>query len=108
MSITDMHTSARLQKLKDRRNLNIATIAHARRLTQFRLHPPRDRAHRLNQEHIMVKERANNTKYEKCFVVRAISLWNSLNMCFKILPTVRLFKSRVKSEMKLNKLNFPE
>lgn len=108
MSVKDMHVKANLLSLNSRRNLNIVAIAHARKFSQFKLCPARERALRSNNDLIMSKEHANNVKYEKCFVTKAIILWNSLDRSIKAIPTVRLFKTRVKSEMKLNKLNFPE
>lgn len=38
----------------------------------------------------------------------AIKRWNSLSESYKSVEDVKFFKNRVKKEMMINKLNFPE
>lgn len=63
---------------------------------------------RSNEELSLVQPFVSNKKYEKNFLHKAILLWNDLSNTFKMIETVKLFKLRVKEEMKLNAINFPE
>lgn len=57
---------------------------------------------------LFVVNRAKNVKYEKSFIAQSIMLWNKLSQALKCTQDVKLFKTRVKSEIMQCKLNFPE
>lgn len=83
----ELHRRANLLTLQQRRNLNLITPTHVRKIPQFRLFDAIEKNKMLPSDNkkFLVVPFANNVKYEKSFVMLAIKRWNSLNECYKIL-----------------------
>lgn len=63
---------------------------------------------RSNRKLLLNTITPNNSKFSKSFVYMAIEYWNSLKEDLKRLRDVKMFTTRVKTELRLEKLNFPE
>lgn len=69
------------------------------------------RAHQKAFVHSNLKDSARQTltcEYGKSYIVKSIRLWNRLPEEIKLIPDLEHCKIRVKGEMLLNNLNFPE
>lgn len=63
---------------------------------------------RSNRNKLLNNPTANNTKFEKSFMKKGIKIWNLLPEDIKGITNIHKFKTRVVSELRQGKLNFPE
>lgn len=118
-SVKTMHNDANLLLLEARRRLHLLKIA-------FKMHnfgclnplgvtdttsgdnvTPRMKLRSSNQCRLP-NDRVYNAKYENSFMIRCVKLWNCLDISLKQCNNINLFSLRVKREMMLSKINFPE
>lgn len=129
-SIDQMHADARLLKLVDRRRLHLLKVAYkmnklghcfleigpagpgnkskpnpANNLDNSQVNKMTFRDSTRGKLNI---NRINCASYERSFMVSCARLWNVMRSELKESNTTKLFVSRVKKEMLLSKLNFPE
>lgn len=102
------HTESKLMLLSDRRNLHLLKRAHITSMISTNLR--QNNRHTLRSAgRLMLKEDSVYTeKFGKSYVVKSSRLWNSLPEEIKQIQEIPLFMVRVKREMLLNNLNFPE
>lgn len=62
---------------------------------------------RSNRKPLLNKPKSNSRTFTDSFVIRSRKMWNILSEDFKKIKDVKLFTTRVKKELFLNKLNFP-
>lgn len=70
--------------------------------------PPTGRVLRSSNNIILKSRAPKNTRFEKSYIHQGIRKWNSLKEDLKQIRTYNSFKTRVKTELLLNNLNFPE
>lgn len=111
-TLDELHKRANLLWLQDRRNLNLIISAHQRREGFYKLKVPQQNSHTLRPAAStnLHMPYMNNKKFENSFIIKSIRLWNQISNDLKeTLPSkYHLVKTRVRKEMILNKLNFPE
>lgn len=66
------------------------------------------RSLRSNRKLLLKETKCNNVKYEKSFKVAAIKYWNKLPEEIKRIRNIKQFATRVKQELLLEKINFPQ
>lgn len=105
---TQAHLESNLLFLKDRRDTHLLKLAQCRSfINSNRVQNTGQQLRSTNR--ILLKEtKANNAKYGKSYIVRAVRIWNSIPEEIKLIPDLNCFKTRIKKEMLLNNLNFPE
>lgn len=118
-SVKSMHEDGNLLFLDDRRRLHLLKIA-------FKMHnvgclnplgvpgqeekddcAPRMKLRSSNQRRLP-NDRVNCAKFENSFMNKCVRLWNCLDVSLKQCDNVNLFSLRVKKEMMMCKINFPE
>lgn len=105
---TAAHTESKLLSIEDRRALFLLKYAHNLSYDPANLQAKPARTLR-SQNNILLKTSFPKTaKYERSYIFISIRMWNSLDEAFKQIRTFNNFKTRVKSELLLNNLNFPE
>lgn len=128
-STDQMHASAKLLKLGDRRRLHLLKVAYKMNKIGFcvseteatrlrRISSPNDGVDNQNVQIDKMSlrnstrsklsiNRINCASYERSFMVSCARLWNAIGSDLKESNTTKLFVLRVKKEMLLSKLNFP-
>lgn len=107
-NLDDLYVQSRLLKTKDRRILSILKFGHRLSYVSTNLKEHGERSVRSTRKLQLKIPRAHKGKFEKCFVYRACKLWNQLPEVIKKLRLMYNFVTRVKRELLLQKLNFPE
>lgn len=102
-STSELHIKAKLLTLQDRRNANLAATAHCQRLPCYNFGPARAIRSLENKPLPFV----NCLKYEGSFIYKSIELWNLSDNMLKQLHSSE-YKVRMKAEMLVNCINFPE
>lgn len=92
----------------ERRNLNLLKFAQKKSFNRCNLQQHKGRELRSNRK-ILLNLRMSKTKvYSNSYVLRSSKLWNNLCEDLKRIRDVKLFSTRIKKELLMNKLNFPE
>lgn len=103
-----MHRKFNLLSTANSRKLFLLKNANKLSLTQSNIKEEHSRSLRSNRKILLKEQRSHNNKFEKCFILKGIKLWNSLPEERKMVRNIFQFKTRAKSEMMFNKINFPE
>lgn len=101
------HSECKLLNTDDRRTFFMLKYAHNLSYNPVNIKPPTGRALRSSNNIILKSCVPKNTKYEKSYIYQGIRKWNSLKEDLKQIRTHNSFKTRVKTELLLNNLNFP-
>lgn len=102
------HAQTNIAPTTDRRNLNLLCFAHKLSYKPYNLKPHGTRSMRSNRKLLLLEPRSYCQAYDKSFVANCRKLWNSLPEEIKKIRDISSFKIRVKTELKLANLNFPE
>lgn len=108
ISTDNAHIKCNILKVKHRRQLMLLKYGHNLSKKPNNLKEQRNRTLRSNKKILLREARVQNCKFEKSYVVKAIKYWNSLPEDIKKIREITSFKNRTKSELMINKLNFPE
>lgn len=110
LSIDEMHTKSNLLFLSARRSLNLCTAVHKHNIVNFQFDNTKSRTLRSSTCITLTIPKVRNRTFERSFVFKGIKCWNSIPELCKRIPSdePKLFKTRVKKELLINKLNFPE
>lgn len=102
------HKNCNLLKIKDRRNISLVKYAHIKSFNTNNLQSHNTRQLRSSNRLLLKEQRCKTNTLEKSFVIQSIRLWNKLPDYIKEIRNYYNFKSGVKTEVLLQKLNFPE
>lgn len=110
LNTNTMHEQAGLLRLGERRTLNQCAITHKHEIAQFSYDHNRNPSLRSSTKISLIVPRPHNRCFEKSFIYTCIKKWNGLPENLKSIPNVEVksFKTRVRKEMDLNNINFPE
>lgn len=106
--ILNAHRENNLLLCSEGRGLNLMKYAHKKSLNASNRRPHHVRELRSNRKLLLKVTAAKNKKCSKLMYVYICKLWNSLSEDLKRIREVKLFTKRIKKELLLNKLNFPE
>lgn len=104
----EVHVKSKLLKTKDRRLLNLLKYGHSLSYHLTNLVEQGEHSLRSNRKHMLKPTRASKSNFEKFFVYKSIKLWNQLPEEVKELRLMFNFATRVKKELLLPSINFPE
>lgn len=102
------HRNNNILLCMERRNLNLLKFAHKKSFKRCNLQQHKGRALRSNRKLLLNLRMSKTQIYSKSYVLRASKLWNNLSEDFKRIRDVNLFSTRIKKELLMCKLNFPE
>lgn len=102
------HHEMNLFTTNKRRLFNLMVYTHELSYNPRNMKPVGKRTLRSSTKKYLKLEPPKTSAYKKSFVYIGITVWN--NMCeeIKSIKNIKHYKTRVKSELKLNNLNFPE
>lgn len=104
----EAHHESNLLLLKDRRDSHLLKLAQRRSFEPDNLRQS-NRLMLRSANRILLKEtRACNKKIGNSYIARSLKIWNSIPEELKLITDLNYFKTRIKKEMLLNNLNFPE
>lgn len=92
----------------ERRNLNLLKFAHKKSFKGCNLQQHKGRDLRSTRKLLLNLNRSKSKIYSKSYVLRSRKFWNNLSEDIKRIRDVTLFSTRIKKELLMNKLNFPE
>lgn len=102
------HKNNNILMCRDRRLLFLLKRTHGLSFTPSNLKDHNTRTLRSMRKLLLKEPRCYNSKFEKAYINVGIKLWNRLPEEVKNIRNVEGFKTRVKTELLLGKLNFPE
>lgn len=102
------HVKNKLLYLNQRRKASLQKYVHSLSYVVTNLKTPISRNLRSTGKVLLKTVRAKTKKYERLFVHQSALLWNDLSEDMKSIRNFKLFKTRVKCELLLNNINFPE
>lgn len=102
------HQCCNLLRLGDRRKISLLKYAQTRSYNRANMQRHNVRDLRSNRKLLQNEPRYRTSRMEKSFLVKSIKFWNCLPECIKEIRNFNNFKLRVKTEVLLQKLNFPE
>lgn len=108
LSGDELHKKGRLLNTRTRRKMTLLKYAHQLSYHNCNLKDHNTRSLRSNRRILLKQKMAKKTKYEKCFIYQSIKLWNNLPEEIKQLRLMFNFTTRIKKELLLEKINFPE
>lgn len=98
----------KLLSVSNRRIFCHLKYAHKLSYIQTNLREEHTRSLRSNRKVLLKEPRSNCRQFDRCFVYKSVKWWNSLPEEFKKIRNIFQFKQRVKIEMLMSKINFPE
>lgn len=102
------HVDCSLLKIRDRRMISLLKYAHIKSFNRSNVQCHNSRQLRSSRK-LRLKVRKCKTRFlERSFIIRSVRLWNTLPENLKEIRNYYNFKSHVKTEVLLQKLNFPE
>lgn len=104
----EAHKNINIFMTDSRRKLNLLKNAHTDSYKPSNIKEIAPRTLRSNRRVLLKTEMAKIKLYEKSHIYRSRKIWNQLSEEIKHIRDISKFKLRIKSEMKLNNLNFPE
>lgn len=102
------HKISKLLTIKERYKLALLKHAHRKSFKKDNLKVPRDIRLRSSSKIYLKTDIPKNAIYERSFVHRSNSLWNTLSDEIKSIKHMKPFKTRTKAELLLGNINFPE
>lgn len=82
--------------------------AHKLSFRQANLREQHHRALRSNRKVLLKEPRSHSKVFDRSLVMKSVKMWKSLPEDCKKIRNIFQFKDRVKLEMLLSKINFPE
>lgn len=101
-------TELNIFKIQDRSKLSLLKHAHVMSRTPGNLVKHTGRSLRSNRRKLLAIPRANNSKFEKSFLKKAVKYWNALPEDMKKIIIIHKFRTRVAAQLRQGNLNFPE
>lgn len=92
----------------NRRKLNLLKYAHKLSFVPGNIKEDHSRSLRSNRKILLKEQRSNCRQFDRCFLFTSIKLWNTLPEECKKIRNIFVFRTRVKSEMLCNDINFLE
>lgn len=102
------HIKSKLLYLNQRRNTSLLKLAHSLSYNPCNLKQPNIRILRSSRKTLLKETAAKTKKFENSYVYQSVMQWNKLSEDLKSIRNFKLFKTRVKCELLLNNINFPE
>lgn len=102
------HNKYNLLTTSKRRIYNLVKNGHMMSYTRCNLKPHNTRSLRSNRKILLLEQKAKNKKVEKSFLFKSRKMWNLIPEELKKIRDWSAFKLKLKLEMKLNNINFPE
>lgn len=102
------HITSGLLYLEQRRKASLLKYAHNLSYDHTKLKDTPTRNLRSAGKILLKTPAPKTKKYERSFYHQSLKMWNDLPEDYKAIRNFKLFKTRVKSELLLNNINFPE
>lgn len=104
----EVHKKSNVMSTINRRNFMLVKYGHKLSHDQNNILPYRERNLRSNRKILLKTRKFKTAKVEKSFLSKSVKYWNSLPEELKKVRDNSCFATRLKKEMLLGKINFPE
>lgn len=108
ISTDSAHKTNRLLPDTERRKYALLKYAHTKSLNKVNLRDVHNVGLRSSKKPYLKTTISKNTNYERSFVHRSATLWNTLKDEMRLIPNMNSFKTHTKAELLLGNINFPE
>lgn len=102
------HEQTKIFTTEKRRMINLLKNGHSYSYLPCNIKSHTERSLRSNRKLMLITARSNYTTYDKSSTARSRKYWNKLPEDIKRIRDFDKFKIRIKMEMLLNNINFPE